>query len=269
MKKIAVGSIVLFFITFFWEVSYVSADIDVLVYCDDNYPPYSFEEKDEAKGIYTEILRTAFSKMKGYNIQIKPIPWKRGLKYLETGKGFALYPPYHRTKKRPYIWPYSIPILDERVVVFCREDILEKSLRPKWPEDYYKLTVGNNAGFELGGDKFWEAIKEGKISLDEAKGNRENILKLGSRRIDCYINDQISILWELKQLKKSGKYDELKHAKIVEGATISKEQGYLGFTAMDKGKFHYKEDFVRKFNIAIYDMRKTGELQNIVDRFTK
>ena len=73
----------------------------------------------------------------------------------------------------------------------------------------------------------------------------------------------------MNQLKKAGKYDEGGgYTRITEGATISKEQGFLGFTAMDKEKFHYKEDFVKKFNNAIYDMKKNGEIQNIVDRFT-
>lgn len=257
------------FYCLFFAAGSVLAKIEVVIYSDNNYPPYSYEEEKEAKGIYTEILKTAFSRMDGYNVQIKPIPWKRGLNYLKTGTGLALYPPYHRKKERPYIWPYSIPILDERVVVFCRDDIFEKSLRPNWPEDYYGLTIGNNLGFELGGDKFWQAVKEGKIKLDEVRGNRLNLLKLIARRIDCYMNDRLSIIIELKRLKATGEYEGLKNATIIEGATITTEQGFLGFTATDKGKFHYKKDFVKKFNIEIYNMRKNGELQDILDRYTK
>jgi len=196
------------------------AGIDVLVYCDDNYPPYSYQEGIEVKGIYTEILRTAFSRMEGFNIQIKSVPWKRGLEYLKNGTGFALYPPYLRIKERPYIWPYSIPILDEKVVVFCRDDLFGKAPMLNWPEDYYGLTIGKNAGFELGGDKFLKAVKEGRIKVEESRGNRENLLKLGFGRTDCYINDQLSILWELKKLKEAGEYNEAGKQKSITHAVI-------------------------------------------------
>jgi polar amino acid transport system substrate-binding protein len=267
MKKIIISTI----LTFCFNLSAIAfaADINVEVYADEGYPPYSYKENGKAKGIYARILKKAFSRMKGYKVKIKPVPWKRGLSYLKNGKGFALYPPYFHTNDRPYIWPYSIPILDEKVVVFCREEILARP-RPKWPEDYYGLRIGNNSGFKIGGKKFWKAVKEGKIKLQEAKTTTQNIIMLGVRRTDCYINDRLSILWKLKQLKAAGKYEEAgRHAKLLEGATISIEQGFLGFTDKDKGKFPFKDDFVKKFDTIIYEMRKNGELQRIVNDFTK
>jgi len=241
-------------------------EINVVVYAENNYPPYSYEEEGELKGIYTKILKKVFSRMKGYRVDIKAVPWKRGLIYLETGKGFALYPPYYRPKERPYIKPYSVPILDEKVVVFCTEKILEQS-RLDWPEDYYGLTIGNNRGFKLGGDKFWKAVEEGKIRIQETDGNRRNILKLGFGRVDCYMNDRFSIIWELNRLRKSGKYANNKLDKLKEGTSISSEQGFLGFTDRDNGNFYFKDDFVKKFNVVINKMKKTGEVQKIIDDF--
>jgi len=263
MKKSIVFTAI-FALCFTLSADIFAADTEVAVYADESYPPYSYKEDGEIRGIYTEILRKAFSRMEGYTVRIKAVPWKNGLKKLEKGDGFALYPPYYLNRERPYIWPYSLPILEEKVVLFCTQDVLA-SPRPEWPEDYYGLTIGNNAGFQFGGDKFWKAVKEGKIKVDEVKGNEKNLLKLGLRRVDCYMNDRLSVLWELKRLKAAGKYDEGgKHAKISEGVTISIEQGFLGFTDRDNGKFSYKDDFVKKFNRVIYEMRKTGELQKMV-----
>ena len=45
--------------------------------------------------------------------------------------------------------------------------------------------------------------------------------------------------------------------------------GFSGLTAMDKGKFSYKEDFLKQFNVIIYNMRKNGELQKILDQFIR
>lgn len=239
----------------------VWAKTPVTVYGDHNYPPYAYLEGKEAKGIYTEILRKAFSRMPDYAVTIELVPWARGLNFIETGEGFAIFPPYHHPAARPWIKPYSVPILEESVVVFCTQDTLPKSGN-RWPEDYYGLTIGLNLGFKLGGDTFWKAVEERKIRLEEATGSRPNILKLGANRIDCYMNDRLSVLFELDRLKKSGEY---KGAAFVEGALVSSEKGYLGFTDMDKGKFPFKEDFVKKFNAEILRMQASGELQSIID----
>ena len=69
------------------------------------------------------------------------------------------------------------------------------------------LTIGNNSGFSAGGDEFKAAVKAGKIKLSETKGTPKNLLKLIAGRVDCYMNDALSIQWELKKLQKEGKYN--------------------------------------------------------------
>lgn len=252
----------IFLVLVFASSSY--AETAVIIYADDGYAPYSYKEGSEAKGLYVEILKAVFAKMPDYKVTIEPVPWKRALKYMETGEGFAITPPYYRPKERPFINPYSEPLFEEEVVVFCREDVL-KTPRPNWPKDYFGLKVARNAGFTSGGDEFMKAVNEGKIKLDEAKTNRENILKLLEGHTEAYINDRISILQTLKTvLAESDKY---KNVKIMEGTVVSKEQGYLGFTAMDKGKFAFKDDFVKKFNAALVDMKAKGEVKAIADKF--
>ena len=78
-----------------WTTS-VFSQIDVTVYGDDSYPPYSYVENGKLTGIYTAILKKVFSQMPDYNVSIHSIPWKRGLAEIEQGKIFALYPPYKR-----------------------------------------------------------------------------------------------------------------------------------------------------------------------------
>lgn len=84
------------------------------------------------------------------------------------------------------------------------------------------------------------------------------------------MNDKISTFWTLKQLKAAGKYDEGgKHEKLAEATTISIEQGFLGFTAKGGDKYPYMDDFVLQFNKEIYMIRRSGELQQIIDDFIK
>lgn len=241
-----------------------SGPIAVTIYADESYPPYSYKENGEAKGIYPAIFSKAFERMPGYKVEIRPVPWKRGLMLLETGDGLALFPPYNRPVERPYI-SLSEPVLNEQVVAFCVDTVMKKREHPlAWPEDFYGLKIGMNAGFSTGGDKYKKALREGKIFEDQAPSNRSNILKLLLGRIDCYANDRLSILWEIERIKADGLYSEGSQT-ITEAVVISQEQAYLGYTNRDNGRFPYKEDFSRLLNQVLSEMKKSGEIQKIVE----
>ncbi|MGF1740088.1 transporter substrate-binding domain-containing protein [Vibrio profundum] len=239
------------------------AATNVKVYGDDSYPPYSYQEKGKMTGIYTVILKKIFAQMPEYKVTIHGVPWKRGLAEIKEGKTFALYPPYKRVEARPYM-QYDMPILDEKLVVVCRDKVLSQP-RPSWPDDYMGLTIGNNSGFSAGGDKFYAAVKAGQIKINETKGTERNLLKLIAGRVDCYMNDAISIQWELKKLQETGKYSG---SGVKEGAVISSEQGYLGFVT-DGKKFPYKADFKQKYLQILTKMKASGEIDNVIKEFMK
>ncbi|MFZ6709849.1 substrate-binding periplasmic protein [Undibacterium sp. TC9W] len=243
----------------------LAADIiEVSIYADESYPPYSYKENGEARGIYPAIFSKAFERMPAYKVHIKPVPWKRGLMLMETGQGLALFPPYNRPLERPYL-NNSEPVLTEQVVAFCSENSMKGRKHPSsWPEDFQGLKVGINAGFQIGGDKYRKAVKDGKMFEDQAPSNRSNILKLLLGRIDCYVNDRLSILWEIERIKADGVYADSSQA-IVEAAVISQEQAYLGYTNRDNGRYPYKPDFMRALNQILTDMKKSGEIQKIVE----
>jgi polar amino acid transport system substrate-binding protein len=244
-------------------------DIPVTIYADAGYPPYSYDKNGKPAGLYYEIVRTAASHLHGYKVEIQTVPWKRGMALLRTGTGFALYPPYMNTKDEPWTWPYSLPLYEENVVAVCRKEVLTKP-RKRWPEDFYGLTIGNNAGFIVGGTAFDKAVGAALLRVEEGKDSETNIIKLGLGRIDCYINDRVSIQWTLNQLKAEGKYDEGgKHARLAEAVQIGVEQGFLGYTDRDNGRYAYKSDFVKQFNDALYQMKRNGEIDTIARNFFK
>lgn len=247
-----------------------AADIPVTIYGDAGYPPYSYEENGKAAGLYFDIVRAATGHMQGYKVSIQTVPWKRGMNMLKAGTGFALYPPYMNTKDEPWTWPYSLPLYEEHVVAVCHKDVLAAKPRKRWPEDFYGLTIGNNAGFIVGGEAFDQAVQAGRLRLEDAKDSETNIIKLGLKRIDCYINDRISIQWTLKRMKSDGRYQEGgAHAELAEAVQIATKQGYLGYTDRDKGGYTFKPDFVRQFDAAIMQMKRSGEMDAIVRNFFK
>jgi len=253
-----VKRLVLVILLAIFYLSIYGQNMKVIVYADDGYPPYSYKEGDLAVGIYAEILQTAFSRMEGYDVEMKPIPWLRGLSMLESGEGFAIYPPYYRPKERPYM-DYSVPILAEEMAVLVRKDLLP---RKKWIDDYKGLTIGINRGFAVFSDDEKKLIK-----IEEEATNRGNLLKLGAKRIDAYANDRISMLWSLQQLKSSGEY-RTNFVDVEIGTIIRTEYGYLGYTTSSGDKYSYKKDFMEKFDKEINKMKENGEIEAIVRRYT-
>lgn len=110
-------------------------DIAVTIYADAGYPPYSYDQGGKAAGLYHEIVTAALARMHGYKVAIKPLPWKRGMALLQSGAGFALYPPYMNTRDEPWTWPYSRPLHEEHVVAVCRKSVLKGRGR-QWPQDF-------------------------------------------------------------------------------------------------------------------------------------
>ncbi len=185
---------------------------------------------------------------------------------LKAGSAFALYPPYMNLKDEPFTWPYSLPLFEEVVVAVCTREVASRP-RPRWPDDFHGLRIGNNAGFLVGGEQFNAAVKAGKIVLEEASDTRTNIIKLSLKRIDCYINDRMSIRLTQAALAREGRLGPA--AVGVEAAVIAREHGFLGFTDRDQGKFPFKTDFLKQFDAIIYDMQRKGEIERIARDFFK
>ncbi len=246
------------------------SDTQVTILADDAYRPFSFEENGEAKGIYIDVLRTAFSRMNGFEVKIKPVPWKRGKKMMEVGEGFGLTPAFFHGHDWPYLYPYSLPFYTETIMAVCAEEFLE-SPRPVWPDDYKGLKIGNVAGFDgWGGDAFRTLVKEGKIGYEETKGSKEVILKQGLMRTDCIMMEEKAFDYQFNRLKKKGIYDEGgKHARLKKGAVIGKDPVYIGYsrTAREMGKYPFQFEFMQALDSVLYKMVKSGEIEKIMSAY--
>lgn len=223
---------------------------------EEAYAPYSYKENGQLTGIYTDIIRSALKQM-GDPSQPQPLPWKRGLIALKSGKIDALYPPYYRPQQRPYM-AYSTPILEEKLVIVCAADKAETL--SQFPQDYQGMVLGQNAGYSSG-SAVEQAVQSGTVKISEANTTRANLLKLISGRIDCYINDSLSIRYELAKMQKAGEYNG---SGIKETHTLSVEQGYLAINTNASEKV---KAFIQRFNKAITDMKASGEIDAIINRY--
>lgn len=232
----------------------------VLIVGDDNYPPYCFLNNGKNDGMYVTILERIFSELPEYTLDLQLYPWRRGLDMVRSGEAAGIIPPYYGPNERPYIAPYSDPILKETTVVYCR-DTAATSDANNFPAGYHGLTFGLNLGFAVVARPFQSAVDRGDILLEEVQGTRLNVMKLLLGRIDCYINDRLSILWTLEKLKTEPQYGPLVD-RVAETTPVSKHYGYLGFSAAVD-----TTTLAAHFNDALQQLRDSGELARIVNEY--
>ena len=234
----------------------------VVLYGDENYPPYSYIQNGRFTGIDVDILRLAAAKLSpSYQLKLTPTPWKRGLALLENGTAFGLFPP-GRKLDRTYIDQYSTVILRESVVLFCNRVVM-RTPRSNFPADHAGLTVGINAGFLLS-DRLVQAANRGIVKLEPAKDNDSNLRKLAMHRIDCYASDRVAALFSAKKLGAELNIDE----RVLQVATaLSEEHTYIGYSARNAPPF--KADFIKKLNTVLDVMKANGDIDRIIERYLR
>jgi len=161
-------------------------------------------------------------------------------------------------------------LLVQTDIVVCNAGKLE-SPRPNWPDDYRDLSFAKQRGDGKTGVEFDKLVKEGKIKLVYARSNLHTIKLLLLGRADCTVISRKPYQWQINEMKKNGEYASLGEVvPLKEAMTIRTNEGYLGYTDIDDEKnFPFKKDFSIKFDIEIYKMKKNGEIQEIIERFTR
>lgn len=223
----------------------------VTIAVDDDYPPYSYLENRQLKGVYSELLQQAAALLAPeYQVKLQPEPWRRALASLEQGQVFAIMPPYQNPLQRPFIQPYSVPLFMEEVVAICAEHIdFNALLQQKRRLSQQPLQLGINAGFLILNPQLQQAVQQGLIQIWENKSTDINILKLLRGRLDCYLNDRQSTLWGLQQLRL--RQPQLPFRPLHEAMLVMRRSAHIGFSADPTGKFAFKQHFIAKMDQAL------------------
>jgi len=246
---------------------YANATQEVTILADDSYPPYSFIENGKVKGIYVDIVKEAAKLLAPlYKVNVVAYPWKRALHEIKKGTAFAIIPPYRHIQQRPYIWPYSVQIMKEEVIAFCNKEInLLEHINTKSSQRKYPITIGVNAGYLLLNEELEQAKKENKIIIAENKSTQSNIMKLYTKRIDCYLNDKYSTYNEFSKMRQKRKvnFDNIKEALLVMTQT-----GHIGYTDASTHTFLFKNDFILRMDEALSILKSSDTYQKIIDTYT-
>ncbi len=250
----------------------------VEIYTHDILPPFSFKDDNgKLTGIYIEITRKAIERMPDYSVTFKVVPWPRAKQKTKSGEAFAILPPYFHAHdwltddtKKPYIWPYSLKLHHQSDVVICNHKIAETP-RANFPDDYKGLRFAMFRGDGRAGVRFAEMTRNGDIKLQVVQDIEQVIRVLQNNRSDCTVYSELAFAWSIKKLKNSGIYQTFyKGLDLVKVATINTNAGYLGYTDVDDEKnFPFKKDFSIKFDIEIYKMKRNGDIEKIVKKYTE
>lgn len=228
--------------------AHTSEQIRILV--DDDYPPYSYLEGGEVKGLYIDFMRQVSKELAPtYHLRFLPLPWKRALMLIEQGKEFAILPPYRHPKMRPFISHYSEQIGLEEVVVMCHKSIRLADYFDTQQPPSRPLSLGVNAGYMVLNQKYQGAIAAGRIILESNKSTHHNVEKLLKRRIDCYINDKTSTLLIFKHALQPDEVHLAADYIVME--TVSSQSAHIGFSRDYVKHVPEFEAFLSALNAAI------------------
>lgn len=219
---------------------------------DKSYPPYTYSENGIAKGIYVDIIKSAFSKLDGYDVKFKMMAYKKAISMTKKGKIIGFFPPYYSGRRATWT-KFSEPILKETTIVFARDETLKG--KNSFPKDFYGMTVCLNRGFGqevMAGEKFTKAVKSKQIKLIEANNNKDCLNRIKRKKADFYINDQLIDISGFDMIKK--------------GMDVKSNAGHIGFTLKTKS-YPFIQDLQKKFNKVIKQMKKSGEIDSIMKTY--
>lgn len=231
------------------------------IYSDCNLKPYSYCEGDKVKGINIDILKSIFSKINGYSIKIKSAGLEKDSKKMKKDELLIINNPSNKIKKSTSIKDYTHSFIQQKEVLYCNKDINIEN--PKWPEDFNGTKVAIVKGFNIN-KNLQDAIDKGYIKIIEAE-QKENLDNLIYKKVDCYINDELSIKGELlriqEEFKKNDNNMSLDNIKKI--IPISKKSYHVGFSNTN---FPAKDYLIEKIDLAIKIMQNSQETTEIRER---
>lgn len=192
MKKMSAS---LFSAALFLITSYASAQQNLTFVTLDNFPPYTWRENGNAKGIDTDIVNELADRL-GLEIIIDFVPWKRVLAGTEKGAADGAFAAFKTAEREVFAYYVEPPLHKSVYKVFVKKG---KEFQFNDIRDLYGKIIGKNSGFHIS-DEFEQAGKDKKIFIDDYGITMEqNIKKLNAGRFDGVVGNVDEILYIIKK----------------------------------------------------------------------
>lgn len=150
------------------------------------------------KGIVTEYVSTILSR-KGYNLEVKFLPWTRAVKMALSGESDGLLTGVSSEAKELKFT--STPTMTYRTCLFTADKEVLKKKKIKSIDDLNKIKLGTISGYSYGSemDAYISKAKKENVNSISGKDALERLYKLSSLgRIDYFVEDELVVKHTLK-----------------------------------------------------------------------
>ncbi|MCX7821231.1 MAG: amino acid ABC transporter substrate-binding protein [Brevinematales bacterium] len=91
----------------------------IVIGVDEFFPPMTFRENNELKGIDVDLAKEVFKKL-GYEIEFKPVVWEKIIEELTNKNIDIIWSGLSVTEERKAVIDFSIPYIETRQVIVTR-----------------------------------------------------------------------------------------------------------------------------------------------------
>lgn len=219
--------------------------------------PWVYEEGGVVKGIDYEVFQE-IAKRLGFDFQIQMLPFRRALLFLEQGKKEAILLIYYKKEREGFLeYVIDEPMHFSTYFVYV---VKGKEFEINSIEDLYGKKIGKNRGFTIS-DEFDEAVRSGKILIDEVETRDQNIEKLLLGRIDAFVSNYASAQFVLKKMGMLDKIHHLEYPLVDKGVYLAFSKKSPNIVEMD--------ELVKAVTKTLIEIKEDGTYQQIVDRYLK
>ena len=228
----------------------LQAQGDTIDFVVSDLPPLEYSELGVAKGYHVDIIRATFKRM-GLNVKFDFFPWLRCLEMIKSHQVRAILS-LHRLPER------------EDYLIFPAENlsVCEQVLFVQKGKEFVLTNIQDLAGKKLGitkghsyGAEFDKLLRDRLITIDEGVSDVAGFNKLTLGRFDGFICDHSVGLSYVKTL---GLQDKV----IMLPFVVSSAKLYAAFD-----KTSENAALVARFDVALRELKKSGEWQKIIDYY--
>lgn len=253
----------------------------IVIHTDGYYPPFSYLDGKTLKGFYVDLITKIDERLVDYDIELVPDKWSVARDKLKDGNGFAILGSYFHGHTQPYLYPYSIPLHEEEVVLVCgstNDDNIGLSVseqtsvttNAQWPKDFKGKLVGNIKGYDG-----WlrNAVRSAEnlayVRFLEIPNIETALAMIVKGSLDCALFERFAFHKAKKLLVASGRFDPQTDIHPVISASIAQENAYLAYSskAFESELYPFSRDFKRAFDIALFELQQSGDLEALTKRY--
>lgn len=216
----------------------------------EQFPPFSYIEEGEYKGIDVDILKEASKRLK-HEVEFKFYPWARAMAKVRKGDADAVFGVYRNNQREKNIFYAGAPLSYETAVLVVPKD---SHRRANMLEDIDGWRVAQIRDTSY--SKQFDNYKN--MQRVWVNTNKQALELLELKRIDAAVFNELTFNYSQTVLNEMIGFKKL-------DLTVAKEPQHIGFSKA-KGESH--KDLAESYSRVIQQLRDEGFIDKIVRSYS-